>query len=71
MRTIAIVLLLSSVAFGQGRGADGKHLGTIPISRVPQNLAFAGTDKSTLYVVGRGAAYRVQMLSKGFAGRPK
>ena len=51
--------------------ADGKHLGTIPVSRVPQNLAFAGEDKSTLYIVGRGAAYRVAMLARGFAGRPK
>jgi gluconolactonase len=50
---------------------DGQHLGTIPLSRVPQNLAFAGPDKSTLYVVGRGAAYRVRMLAHGFAGRPK
>jgi gluconolactonase len=52
-------------------GADGKHLGTIPISRVPQNVAFAGKDKSTLYIVGRGAAYRVAMLTHGFAGRAK
>ena len=33
---------------------DGKHLGTIPIGNPdgPQNIAFAGPDKKTLYVVG-------------------
>jgi gluconolactonase len=50
---------------------QGQHLGTIPLSRRPQNLAFAGTDKKTLYVVGRGAAYKVQMLAQGFLGRAK
>jgi gluconolactonase len=49
----------------------GQHLGTIPLSRSPQNLAFAGADKRTLYVVGRGAAFKVQMLSQGFTGRAK
>jgi gluconolactonase len=52
-------------------GSDGKHLGTIQLSRVPQNLAFAGPDKKTLYVVGRGAAFKVQMLASGFKGRAK
>jgi len=50
---------------------EGKHLGTIPVSRPPQNLAFAGPDKRTLYVVGRGAAYKIQMLARGFLGRAK
>jgi gluconolactonase len=50
---------------------DGKHLGTIPLSRSPQNLAFAGADKKTLYVVGRGAAFKIQMQSQGFTGRAK
>jgi gluconolactonase len=50
---------------------DGKHLGTIPVSRPPQNLAFAGADKKTLYIVGRGAAYKVQLLTAGFSGRAK
>ena len=49
----------------------GKHLGTIPLSRAPQNLAFAGADKKTLYVVGRGAAYKIQMLTEGFKERAK
>jgi gluconolactonase len=51
--------------------AKGEHLGTIPISRPPQNLAFAGKDKKTLYVVGRGAAYKIQMIAQGYKGRAK
>jgi len=50
---------------------QGQHLGTIPLSRGPQNLAFAGPDKKTLYVVGRGAAFKVQMLAQGYMGRAK
>ena len=50
---------------------QGQHLGTIPLSRPPQNMAFAGPDKKTLYVVGRGAAYKIQMLAQGFKGRAK
>jgi gluconolactonase len=50
---------------------DGKHLGTIPLSRPPQNLAFAGKDKKTLYVVGRGVAFQVPMIAQGFTGRAK
>ena len=50
---------------------QGQHLGTIPLSRPPQNMAFAGPDKKTLYVVGRGAAYKVQLLAQGFKGRAK
>jgi gluconolactonase len=49
----------------------GEYLGTIPFSRAPQNLAFAGPDKKTLYVVGRGVAFKVQMLAQGFKGRAK
>jgi gluconolactonase len=51
--------------------AQGQYLGLIPLSRGPQNLAFAGPDKKTLYVVGRGAAFKVQMLAQGFQGRAK
>jgi gluconolactonase len=50
---------------------QGQHLGTIPVSRPPQNMAFAGPDKKTLYVVGRGAAYKIQMVAQGFKGRAK
>jgi gluconolactonase len=49
----------------------GQHLGTIPLSRAPQNLAFSGPDKKTLYIVGRNAAWKVQMLTSGYKGRAK
>jgi gluconolactonase len=49
----------------------GEHLGVIPLSRAPQNLAFAGPDKKTLYVVGRGAAFKIDLLTPGFKGRAK
>ena len=52
-------------------GADGKYLGTIPIPLPPQSVAFAGPDKRTLYVVGRGAVYKVAMLAQGYLGRAK
>lgn len=50
---------------------QGQHLGTIPMPRPPQNLAFAGPDKKTLYVVGRGVASKVQMIAQGFKDRAK
>jgi gluconolactonase len=49
----------------------GEHLGTIPVVPNPQNIAFAGADKKTLYIVGRGSAGRVKMLAEGFKGRAK
>jgi len=49
----------------------GEALGIIPIPQKPQNLAFAGADKKTLYVVGRGAAYKIPVLTAGFKGRAK
>jgi gluconolactonase len=49
----------------------GQHLGTIPVSRNPNNLAFAGPDKKTLYIVARGAVYKVPMLAQGYKGRAK
>jgi gluconolactonase len=52
-------------------GAEGEHLGTIPIARAPQNIAFAGPDKRTLYIVGRGAVWKVATLAQGFTGRAK
>ena len=49
----------------------GEALGIIPLPKQPQNLAFAGPDKKYLYVVGRGAAYRIPVLTAGYAGRAK
>jgi gluconolactonase len=50
---------------------QGQHLGTILVSRNPNNLAFAGPDKKTLYIVARGAVYKVPMLAEGYKGRAK
>jgi len=51
--------------------AKGEALGSITLPKKPQNLAFAGPDKKTLYVVGRGAAYRFPVLTAGVSGRAK
>ena len=48
-----------------------KALGVNELPKAPQNLAFAGKDKKTLYVVGRGVAFQIQMLAQGFTGRAK
>ena len=62
---------------------EGQHLGTIPIPRPTTTLAFAGPEKKTLYVIGRGndgpggdsgdarSMYRISMLAEGFKGRAK
>ena len=50
---------------------QGQHLGTIPMPRPPQNLSFAGADKKTLYVVGRGVASKVPMIARGLEERPR
>ena len=51
--------------------AKGKSLGTIPLGRDPQNMAFAGPNKKTLYVTGGGYAFKIQMLTEGPKGRAK
>jgi gluconolactonase len=50
---------------------QGQYLGTIPMPRPPQNLSFAGADKKTLYVVGRGVASKVQMIAQGLKERAR
>ncbi len=50
---------------------QGQALGVIPIPKKPQNLAFAGANKNILYVVGRGAAYKIPLLTHGISGRAK
>ena len=49
----------------------GESLGLIPTSQRPQNLAFSGPGKKTLYLAGRSALFSVQTLAQGYAGRPK
>ena len=51
--------------------SQGMHLGTIHTPRHPQNLAFAGPDKKTLYLVGRSSVFRIQMIAQGHMGRSK
>jgi gluconolactonase len=46
-------------------------LGIIALPKAPQNIAFAGPGKKTLYAVGRGAAYKIATLTQGFTGRAK
>ena len=48
---------------------QGQLLGKIPTSRRPQNLTFAGSDMKTLYVVGGGAVFKVQMIAQGVKKR--
>ena len=43
----------------------GTALGVIPLAKQPQNLAFGGPDRSHLYIVGHGSAYRIATLTKG------
>jgi len=50
---------------------QGRHLGTIPTARQVQNLAFAGPEKKTLYLVGRNAAWKIETLTQGHQGRAK
>lgn len=51
--------------------AKGAALGTIALPKAPQNLAFGGAGKQTLFVVGRGAVYAIATLSSGHPGRAK
>jgi len=44
---------------------QGQALGTIALPKQPQNLAFSGPGRSTLYVVGRGAVYSIATLTHG------
>ncbi|NOT25078.1 MAG: SMP-30/gluconolactonase/LRE family protein [Acidobacteria bacterium] len=51
----------------------GELLGVLPVQwgaennniRHPQNLAFGGPDRKTLYMVGAGTVYKVRTLSQG------
>ncbi|MFX8008297.1 hypothetical protein ABTK85_19875, partial [Acinetobacter baumannii] len=51
--------------------AAGQGLGVIALPKQPQNLAFAGPDKKQLFIVGRGAAWRIDTLAQGYTGRAK
>ena len=49
----------------------GKTLGIIELPKAPQNLAFAGAGGSTLYIVGRGAVWKIETLASGPVNRAK
>lgn len=51
--------------------ASGQILGLIPTPVRMQSVAFAGVERRTLYAVGRGAVYRVELLAQGIKGRAK
>jgi gluconolactonase len=44
---------------------EGQSLGTIALPKKPQNLAFAGKDRSQLYAVGRGSVFRIATQTHG------
>jgi gluconolactonase len=43
----------------------GEPMGTIVLPKQPQNLAFSGPGRYSLFVLGRGSIYRIQMLTRG------
>jgi len=43
----------------------GGYLGTLTVPGTPRNVAFAGQDKSTLYITARNAIYRIRMATQG------
>jgi gluconolactonase len=50
---------------------EGKYLGSIPIPRKPAQVAFAGPNKKTLYVLAGDSLYQIPMLAEGYKGRLK
>jgi gluconolactonase len=64
-------LYVATTAGIQVFSSKGEALGTIALPKQPQNIAFAGPDKKTLYAVGRGAAYKIATLTQGYTGRAK
>ena len=50
---------------------DGKYLGSVPMPKKPGQVAFAGPDKKTLYVLAADSLYKVPMLAEGYKGRLK
>jgi gluconolactonase len=64
-------LYVASTAGIQVFSSKGEALGIIALPKAPQNLAFAGQGKKTLYVVGRGSAYKIALQAEGYGGRAK
>ena len=49
----------------------GQHLGTLQTPRPTQNVAFAGVDRKTLYVLSSGTIWMVPTLTSGVMHRAK
>jgi gluconolactonase len=49
----------------------GEFLGRIPVTKKVQNLAFAGTDRRSLYIVAQGSIWKVRTLTDGPRDRAK
>ena len=64
---VAFLIVVEQVAYVFVRGSSAVAHSNF----WSQSLAFAGPDKKTLYVVGRGVAFKVAMLTEGFKGRAK
>jgi gluconolactonase len=43
----------------------GKHIGEIPTSEIPSNLAFGDDDFSSLYITAHSSVYRLRLDVKG------
>ena len=50
---------------------QGQILGTIPTPVGMQSVGFAGRDRKTMFMVGRGAAYKLSVLAEGIKSRAK
>jgi gluconolactonase len=58
---------------------NGQMLGVLPVIwgaesfnlQKPQNVAFGGPGRKTLYIVGAGAVFKVGLLAQGVQGRAK
>lgn len=64
-------LYVATVPGVQVFSPQGEHLGTIRVPVRSQNLAFAGPDRKTLYVVASGAVYKIAMQAEGLKDRAK
>ena len=58
-------LFVATTAGVQVFSAKREPLGIIVLPKTPQNLAFAGAGRGTLYVVGRGAVYAIATQTRG------
>lgn len=58
-------LFVTSVTGIQIFDASGSYLDNVPVPRKSTNVAFAGPNKSVLYITAREGVYRIQTLTQG------